>query len=353
MQPNFHRRDKTVGGDGMGFSSLAIPERVRQGLLRAVKDRRVPPAYLFVGPVGVGKQTTALTLAKALNCCVQDGDACDQCGVCRRIDRYLHPDIHLVEPQGQVIKIDQVRQLQEVLTLQAYEGRVKVAILDDADKLSVEAGNALLKMLEEPPAQTVFVLVCQHLGSLPATVISRAQVLRFALLAHEQVVALLRQHGREPGAAERVSCLSGGRPGAALAFELPVELERRAEALQLLTEARSGDPAAVLARAEQWGKRKGDHEALFRMLLSLARDLAVSRAGGDDTMLMHGDLRHALAPLAVSVPPATLWQVFDIVHSAQEAIAHNANPQLAFEVMLFKIGDAYEGDRQRSRHALV
>jgi DNA polymerase III subunit delta' len=357
MQPNLHCRDKSVGKHDMSFDSLAIPERVKQGLLRAVKDHRLPPAYLFVGPAGVGKQTTAFTLAKALNCSVQDGDGCDQCRVCRRIDRHLHPDIHLVEPQWQVIKIDQIRQLQEVLTLQAYEGRVKVAILDDAGKLTVEAGNALLKMLEEPPVQTLFVLICQHLGNLPATVISRAQVLRFGLLAHDQVVAILQQHGREPGAAERATYLSGGRPGAALTLDLPVVLERRAEALQLLTEARSGDPAGVLARAEHWARRKADHDALFQMLLSLIRDLAVSRAGGGETSLMHGDLRDALAPLAAGVPAATLWDVFDIVHAAEEAIAHNANPQLAFEVMLFKIGDAYERarqrDRQRSRQVCV
>jgi DNA polymerase III subunit delta' len=333
----------------MGLGELAMPEWARQVLLRAVKDQRLPPAYLFVGPAGVGKRTTAFALAKALNCSAQTADACDRCAVCLRIDRHLHPDIHLVEPQGQVIKIDQIRQLREALTLQAYEGRVKVAILDDAGQLSLEAGNALLKILEEPPVQTLFVLVCQHLGSLPATVISRAQVLRFGLLAHDQVVTLLRQHGRELGEAERATCLSGGRPGAALALELPVTLERRADALRLLTQARSGDPAVVLASAEQWAKRKSDYDSLFEMLLSLVRDLAVSRAGGDDTLLMHGDIRDELSRLAAAVPPATLWEVFEIVHSTQEAVARNASAQLAFEVMLFKIGDAYERAHQRDR----
>jgi DNA polymerase III subunit delta' len=349
MQPTFQARDTGVGGDDMGFDDLAIPERVRRILLQTVKHQRLPPVYLFVGPAGVGKRTTAFALAKALNCTAQNGDACEHCTVCLRIERHLHPDIHLVEPQGQVIKIDQVRQLQEVLALQAYEGRVKVAILDDVGKLTVEAGNALLKILEEPPAQTLFVLICQHLGSLPATVISRAQVLRFGLLARDQVVALLRQHGREPGAAERATCLSGGRPGAALALDLRAVLERRADALQLWTQARSGDAAVLLASAEQWAKRKSDLDSLFEMFLSLVRDVAVSRAGGEDTLLMHEDIRDALSPLAAAVPSTTLWEVFDIVHSTQDAIARNANPQLAFEVMLFKIGDAYERARQRDR----
>jgi DNA polymerase III subunit delta' len=252
-----------MDGRDMGFDGLAIPERVKRVLSQSVKHQRLPPAYLFVGPAGVGKRTTAMALAKALNCPAQNGDACEQCAVCLRIERHLHPDIHLVEPQGQVIKIDQVRQLREVLALQAYEGRVKVAILDDVGKLTVEAGNALLKVLEEPPVQTLFVLICQHLGNLPATVTSRAQILRFGLLAHEQVVALLRQHGREPGAAERITCLSGGRPGAALALDLPAMLARRADALQLWTQGRSGDATVLLASAEQWAKRKSDLDLLF------------------------------------------------------------------------------------------
>jgi DNA polymerase III subunit delta' len=333
----------------MGFDRLAISEQVKRMLLQAVKHQRLPPTYLFVGPAGVGKRTTAIALAKALNCPVQHGDACERCAVCLRIERRLHPDIHFVEPQGQVIKIDQIRQLREALALQAYEGRVKVAILDDVGQLTIEAGNALLKVLEEPPVQTLFVLICQHLGNLPATVASRAQIVRFGLLTHEQVLTLLRQHGREPGAAERTTCLSGGRPGAALALDLSAVLARRADALQLWTQGRSGDATVLLASAEQWAKRKSDLDLLFEMLLSLIRDMAVSQAGGKETMLMHADIREALWPLAEGVPSATLWEVFEIVHSTQETIAHNANPQLAFEVMLFKIGDAYERARQCDR----
>jgi DNA polymerase III subunit delta' len=350
MQPTFRLHSATVSESNMGIGDLAIPEQVGRILLRAVRDQRLPPAYLLLGPSGVGKRTTALALAKALNCLSQAGDACDQCAVCLRIDRQLHSDIHLVEPQGQVIKIDQIRQLRDTLTLQAYEGRVKVAIIDDAGQLTVEGVNSLLKMLEEPPSQTLFVLVSQHLGNLPATLISRAQVLRFGLMAPDQIVAFLRQHAWESAEVERVAHLSGGRPGAALTFDLATVQERRAGALQLLTQALAGDPSVLLASAEQWAKRKGDHPLLFAMLLSLLRDLAVVRAGGHDAQLMHKDIRDTLVPLAAAIAPANVWELFEIVHSTQEAIAHNVNPQLAFEVMFFKIGDAYERARQRDRH---
>jgi DNA polymerase III subunit delta' len=333
----------------MAFADVAIPEWIQRALRKAVSAQTLPHAYLFVGPAGVGKRATALTLAKALNCRAQHGDACEQCAVCLRIDRSLHPDIHLVEPQGQAIKIDQIRHLQDLLALQAYEGRMKVAILDDAGKLTIEAANALLKILEEPPARTLFVMVCHNIGGLPATVVSRSQVLRFGVVPHDQLVALLRHHRRSQADAERAASFSGGKPGKALALALPMALEMRAHALRLLTQAHASDAAVLLASAEQWARRKSDHDFLFEVLLSLARDLAVICAGGDDAMLMHADLKSALSPLAISIPLATVWEVFDIIHMTQQAMAHNANPQLAFEVMLFNIGDAYERARRRGR----
>lgn len=331
----------------MSFASLAIAEGVKKALLAAIQQHTLPHAYLFLGPAGVGKRATALALAKALNCRAQWGEGCNRCSTCQRIDRSLHPDVHFVEPQGQAIKIDQIRQLQSVLALQAYEGGAKVAILDDADKLTKEAANSLLKILEEPPALTLFILVCQHLGELPATVLSRAQVLRFGLLPRPTVVALLRQQGHHQADAELAACLSGGRVGKALTLEVSKALQMRTQALELLTQAGSGDPAVILGSAEQWAKRKSDHDLLFEMLLAMARDLAVVRAGGDEQHLTDPEFADVLSPLAASLPRETVWELFDIIHATQRALVHNANPQLAFEVMLFNIGEAYERARHR------
>lgn len=329
----------------MGLTGLAIADSVKRALITAVKNHTLPHVYLFLGPEGVGKRATALALAKALNCLSREGDACDRCSTCLRIDRSVHPDVHLVEPQGQAIKIDQIRQLQQLLMLHGYESPRKVAILDDAGKLTPEAANALLKILEEPPALTVFILVCQNLAELPATVLSRAQVLRFGLLSRGELVALLRQRGRSEGDAELAACLSRGRPGKALSLEVSKVLQMRADALHLFTQAAVGDHAALLASAEQWAKRKSDHDLLFEMLLSLVRDLAVVRAGGNEATLVHADIRADLAPLMASLPSIGIWEVFEMIHTTQQALAHNANPQLALEVMLLKLGDAYERGR--------
>jgi DNA polymerase-3 subunit delta' len=333
----------------MALADIAMPEPVRAALRNAVRTRQLPPAYLFVGPAGVGKRATALALAQMLNCRGGSAEACDRCPSCRRIAHGMHPDVHVIEPQGQAIRIDQIRQLHAQLMLQAYEGGTKVAVLDDAERLTGEAANALLKVLEEPPARTLFVLISQTLGGVPATVVSRAQVLRFGLLSPAQIVELLRQRRYSPADAERAARLCGGRPGRALALSLSALLSMRQEALQLLTQAQAGEAAALLASAEPWAKRKGEHELLFELLLSLVRDLAVVRAGGDAAALMHADLQTALAPLAAAVPVAVWGEIFDIIQRSQQAMARNANPQLALEAMLLHIGDAYERARQRER----
>lgn len=332
----------------MGIAGLAIAESVKRALVAAVQSRALPHAYLFLGPAGVGKRATALAVAKALYCVAQEGDSCDRCGTCQRIDRYLHPDVHLVEPQGQAIKIDQVRQLQAELALQTYEGGTKVAILDDAGKLTKEAANSLLKILEEPPARTLFMLLCQTLADLPATVLSRAQILRFGTLPHAQVVALLRQQGYSQAAAELAASLSGGRPGKALEVEVSQVQHMRTEALEFLRQGESGDSVGRLATAEQWAKRKGELDLLFEMLLSLMRDLAVLQVQGSQDHLMHADIRDNLLPAATSLPSATISEIFEMIHTTHQALIHNANPQLALEVMLFHIGDAYERARHRN-----
>ena len=349
MQPVLRQGVVGGGASQMAFDELVIPQQVKRALRSSMDRRRLPTAYLFVGPEGVGKQTTALVLAKALNCLATEGDACNRCTTCLRIDRRVHPDVHLIEPQGQAMKIDQIRQLQEVLTLQAYEGRMKVALLDDAGQLTVEAANSLLKILEEPPSQTLFILISRQLGNLPATLISRTQVLQFGLMAPEQIALWLSQHAHDPGTAARLAHLSGGRLGTALSLDLAATLERRQEALHLFTAALAADPSATLVNAELWGKRKADHALLFAMLLSLLRDLSIIRAGGKAAFLLHQDIRETLIPLATSLPRSTLWELFDIVHLAQEAIARNVNPQLAFEVMFLKIGETYERARHRDR----
>ncbi|MEJ2428974.1 MAG: DNA polymerase III subunit delta', partial [Deltaproteobacteria bacterium] len=143
----------------MSFSEIIGQTKIIRLLRRALTQDLLPHAFLFTGAEGVGKKSTALTLAKVVNC--QDrasGDCCDQCISCRKAASGNHPDINLIEREGPFIKIEQIRALKHRLRFKPLEGRYRVTVLGDSQHLKTEAANALLKVLEEPPANKLIIL---------------------------------------------------------------------------------------------------------------------------------------------------------------------------------------------------
>ena len=144
-----------------------------------------------MGPAGVGKGTTALALASAVNCRTLPGDGCDTCDDCRKIEQRQHPDLIVLSPDGAFIKIDQVRQLEQYTAVAPYEAPMRVIVIDQADALHPSAANALLKSVEEPRPDTLFVLVTAAAHRVIPTLISRCQRVRFSPLTTDQVRQIL------------------------------------------------------------------------------------------------------------------------------------------------------------------
>ena len=171
----------------MAFKDVLGHARPIALLQRAIKNEKVVNSYLFLGNEGIGKKDVALQFAKALNCLegeVKREDACDHCTSCKKIDHGLHPDVLLIEPEGQTIKVDQVRQMQRDLAYRPYEGKRRVCILTAADRMAPHISNTLLKTLEEPPLHTVIILLANNSRFMLPTILSRCQLVRFNPSAH-------------------------------------------------------------------------------------------------------------------------------------------------------------------------
>jgi DNA polymerase-3 subunit delta' len=226
-------------------------------LREAVGSNRVIHAWLFVGPPGVGKLHAARVFAAALNC-PSGGDG--TCDTCRRVLRGVHPDVHLVMPEGDNLLVDDVRALREEASRSHHEAPVAVFILDEADRMTDAAANAMLKVLEEPQPGVVFVLVARSIEALVSTIPSRARTLAFASLPPAALAeALASQLGIEAEQAAWAAAASHGRLNRAreLLTDEAVRL-RRATVLDLagsLASGRASDAmaaaAAVLAQADQ------------------------------------------------------------------------------------------------------
>ena len=174
----------------------------------------MPHALVFTGPRGVGKYSTALLFAAALFCPAGEPDGCP---ACLKVARGVHPDLHLVEAEGSVIRREQVGELERELSRKPAEAPRRVAIIDEAEEMNQEAANAFLKTLEEPPPETYIILVVESKENLLPTVASRCHEVRFSALGKKDIEGfLVGREGLEEAEAERLARLSGGIFGRAL-----------------------------------------------------------------------------------------------------------------------------------------
>jgi len=205
----------------MAWDDILGQEFAKRILSAHLAAHTTADAYLFAGPEGVGKRLLALELAKALNCTAEGSRPCDACVTCHQITKGIHPDVHRVTPSGasNQIKMDDIRQVLERISLRPYSARVQVAILEQAERLNEEAANSLLKSLEEPTAFTCFLLTTDQLSHCLPTIVSRCQILRCPPLPRETVRRILvDRHGCDSRTAETAVRLSQG--GVSRAMEL-------------------------------------------------------------------------------------------------------------------------------------
>jgi DNA polymerase-3 subunit delta' len=320
---------------------LGQPDAV--GVLeRALLFGKLHHAYLFEGPEGVGKATTARALAMAVNC-ERGRRGCGECPACQKIRGGHHPDLIVFDMSGKGLT-ERVRDLLPTLGFRPHEARARVVIFDPADDLAqgrAEAANALLKTLEEPPAETYFILCTTQPRRLPVTVRSRCQRVRFQPLADPVITAFLRERGVTPAAAEALAARADGSLARAAALAEAGDEDGESPATRvarLVRAARSGRAEEIFAAASDLG---GDREAaialcgdlwrLLRARLLMEEALAEPRVSAFEQAeagRLFGD-----APIG----GAALLAALDATNQAIEALAGNVAPGLAMEHLLFRM----------------
>ncbi|MCQ9207834.1 MAG: DNA polymerase III subunit delta', partial [Omnitrophica bacterium] len=212
----------------MAFKDIKGQEKAVEFFRNSVSKDRLAHAYLFSGPQGLGKTLLAQNLAKFLNCenpVKKESsliDCCDRCSSCRKIEGSNHPDVHWLETTGRSAKIsiDQIRLMQKEISLKAYEGRFKVFIIQDAQRITEEAANCLLKTLEEPPDSSLVILTCTNISGLLPTIISRCQIIKFFPLDYDTIKEILiSDYALDQRYVHFLSAASEGRIGRALSLK--------------------------------------------------------------------------------------------------------------------------------------
>lgn len=313
------------------YEAIRGQERAIKLLRAAVSTGRIAHAYLFSGPEGVGKYTTAKAFAAALLCAAPaEGAACGQCPACRLFFGAGHPDFHEIATGETAIGIDQIRQLVLAVGRKPFHHR-HVVVMDNVERATVEAQNAFLKTLEEAPGHTVFLLVTAHPEALLPTIVSRCCELRFLRLSPQVVAAVLQEaHGLPETEARLLAALSGGSLGRALSLKAPENWSLRKSALELAFKPSLHAAQEVPVR----GRREA--EEFLGFLLLCYRDLLVYRFTGEPQLLFNIDALPAFS--AVRFSTAQVLAATQVLSRARRMLRANVNPRLVVEGVAVRLG---------------
>lgn len=285
-------------------------------MLQGAFDRgRVASTYLFAGDEGIGKRRAAMWFAALLNCASPEvrkrsagvAEPCGQCPACRKIEASAHPDIKVIEPDGGVIKVEAVRELEEMLSFKSMEARWRVCVIDEAHQMNQSAANAFLKTLEEPAPGTLIVLISSVPDRLLPTIRSRASRVNFRPLSAADCA---RATGRQADSPE--VRLSMGRPGLAFRENL---IEQRREFFDTLEKMLGADGKAA------WKDRQDMEEWLDMLMLAL-RDMAAMKVKGRPVNI---DMAQSLERMSSGASLAAILEAYEKVRELRSRSLFNLN----------------------------
>jgi len=325
----------------MAFSSILGQTKALTLLSRAVASGRLAHAYLFVGPDGVGKTTVALDLAATLLCRLpEEGRPCGRCPGCMKYRSGNHPDFVRIRPDGAAIKIDQIRELKKSLNFAPFESGVRIVLLEEVQTMRREAGNSLLKALEEPPPGNLLILIGTGAGMILDTIVSRCQVIPFTPLPLELAAAIIRQHRPEldTAASEALAALADGCPGQALALEADGILTLYRHIVAELTSSR--EKAAIrteraLALAVDLAEAKEGLEPFLTLLRIFLTNVMAAHGGRGADHSFPPEVERARERWNLARLSAKMYTI-DL---AEQALARNCNRGLISEVLLLDLFD--------------
>ena len=319
----------------MTFDDIIGHTRQKKQLKHAWSSQRLAHAYLFIGAEGVGKRLMATALVRLIFCEQQTG--CGSCPACRRLDHNNHPDLHILEPDGPQIKIEQVRQLQKELSHPPLEAPRRVCIIDDADRLNSAAGNALLKTLEEPRSATLMILISAHPDQMMETILSRCQKLPFSRLDQNMISTILTDQKIDDNQSRIIAALSEGSLKKALGSDRDFFLEQRKEIFKTITALTPGSIVPMLELAEKLAANKDQLEDLTWILLSCYRDVFLMVNQASPSLLTNIDIEHQLRKQAHKETPLSIQHKLEAILICRKHLLRNVNRQLAIEVLLIHL----------------
>ncbi len=338
----------------LGFDSVLGQEHIKAAFRRALMKDRLSHAYLFTGPSGIGKRRMALVLASLINCRGREEDTwqtCGECSACRKIRQGNYPDVTRIQVEGTVIGIDDIREMIRSVRFRPREGRKKVFIVEEADNLSTPAANSMLKILEEPPAYVVIIMLALNARSLPATLVSRCQRMRFRPVREELIKKHLRRRcDTDEREGLMYARLSQGNPQLALEMAKSESLDQmRERVFGVLRELDRGDKMTAFDAVSKAPRGREEAAQFLDLMNEMTLDVIKASVRMSEDKLTNMDLTEPLRRMADRVPLKQLLSISEALDEGARALRSYANVQLSLEVTFLRVHRLLNG----AEHAVL
>lgn len=331
-------------GTAAPFPQVTGHEEIRRHLMGALTSGKLSHAYLLEGMEGVGRRTMTMAFIQALLCAENGGrkEGCGRCVSCRTIMDGNHPDVRRIcVPKGEgTIRVRQIREeLVQDIMIRPYQSPWKIYIIEEAEKLGIEAQNAMLKTIEEPPSYGMIFLIASGADALLPTIRSRCVKLSFQPLPRDVIYAELLRRGLPEKQAAVGADFSQGSLGRALALSGDEDFAAlREELYGLLSELPEKSLGWLLEQEPLLEKYKKEADSLLELLVVWYRDVLVWQQTGDPERLLTTDYRQAIARMGEAFPGEQIVRVLHKIEEIREKLEQNANYSLAMDCLLLAMG---------------
>ena len=318
------------------INNLLGHKNILDKLTLTITNNTVGHAYIFEGPDGIGKRETALSFSKMLMCEGKDFP-CGICKACLLFSEQSNPDFQEIISEGKSIGVEDIRKITKDIVIRPLYSNYKIIIINDADKMTLQAQNALLKSLEEPPGYVVFILTAHSASALAPTIRSRCQKIQFSKLADREIEGILDD---KYGFADRDFIISyaDGVIGTALDLaESPQLLELRDRVVGAISSLISSSGENIIEVVKLFEENTDKLQFMLQIVLLYLRDLLIYMKTANISILINSDKKDMII-CNVGLKQSALSKCIKSVWETAEAISYNANAQLAVEVLLIQLG---------------
>lgn len=317
---------------------------VMKQLQTIYEKNRMAHAYIFDGEKGTGKRDVMTFFVKLLLCeHPADNVPCETCRHCIRVDSGNHPNVKQVEPEGQFIKIDQIRDLIAEMMMTGVESGRKIYILHHADKLNTASANMLLKFLEEPDGEVTAILLTEQLQSILPTIRSRCQHIKFSKVPRQILMERLMEQGVTHSMASTVSMVTNEFETALALTKEEQFAHARKTVLKLVEVVKNNVHEALLLVHEEWlpsFKEKAEIEQALDLLLFAYRDIVAIKAN-PDAACTYPDMLHVFKEMALHTTYERLSSQMQAVLQARANLQRNMNRTLLMEQLMLNLQEGY------------